>query len=190
MARTSSKTKRSEFALLEDFLMIVIGIVIATTLSRVGFIDLVISLTREYYQIPTFVAGMFFTSAFTLAPASVTLVNISQSAPTYGVVLWGGLGAMIGDLILFLFIRDRFADDIKKALRPKHMRIFMRSMHFGFMKWLSPIVGALIIASPLPDEFGITLLGLSKLKIMVLLPIALVMNMLGIYLLVTFSHFL
>ena len=70
------------------------------------------------------------------------------------------------------------------------MRIFMRSMHFGFMKWLSPIIGALIIASPLPDEFGITLLGLSKLKIMVLLPIALVMNMLGIYLLVTFSHFL
>ena len=115
MARTSSKTKRSEFALLEDFLMIVIGIAIATTLSRVGFIDLVISLTREYYQIPTFVAGMFFTSAFTLAPASVMLVDISQSAPTSGVVVWGGLGAMFGDLILFLFIRDRFADDIKKA---------------------------------------------------------------------------
>ena len=26
------------------------------------------------------------------------------------------------------------------------------------MKWLSPVLGALIIASPLPDEFGLTLM--------------------------------
>jgi hypothetical protein len=191
MARTSSKIKkRSEFALLEDFLMIAIGIVIAIALSRIGFIDSVINLTREYYQIPSFIAGIFFTSAFTIAPSSVTLVNISQTAPMSGVVVWGGIGAMFGDLVLFLFIRDRFADDIKQAFRPKHFRMLMKSLHFGFMKWLAPIIGALIIASPLPDEFGITLLGLSRLKIAVLLPVALVMNMLGIYLLITFSHFL
>ena len=170
--------------------MIAIGMVIAEFLSKYGLIDGVVGLFRDYYEIPSFIAGIFFTSVFTLAPASVTLVHVAQSAPITGVIIWGGLGAMFGDLILFLFIKDRFADDLKKAFRPHHIRVFMKTMHFGFMKWLSPVIGALLIASPLPDEFGITLLGMSKIKVAVLLPIALIMNMLGIYLLITFSHFL
>jgi hypothetical protein len=107
-----------------------------------------------------------------------------------GVFFWGGLGAMFGDLILFLFIRDRFADDLKKVFRPSSTKYLLKSLHFGFMRWLSPVIGAIIIASPLPDEFGITLLGMSKMKVIVLMPIAFVMNMLGIYLLIEFSHFL
>ncbi len=43
-----------------------------------------------------------------------------------------------------------------------------------------PMLDALIIASPLPDEFGVSLLGLSKVRVAVLLPIAFVMNFLGI----------
>jgi len=195
MIRVSSKKRvikdeKRTFALLEDFLMISFGIIIAIFLSRIGFIDLLINLFKDHYQIPSFIAGMFFTSFFTLGPSSVALVHIAETAPFTGLVVWGGIGAMFGDLILFFFIRDRFAEDLKHAIKPRYFRLFMKSMHFGFMKWLSPVIGAFIIASPLPDEFGITLLGMSKIKLAVLMPIALVMNMLGIYLLVEFSHFL
>ncbi|HEY4478659.1 MAG TPA: hypothetical protein VI775_02350, partial [Candidatus Paceibacterota bacterium] len=62
--------------------------------------------------------------------------------------------------------------------------------HFGFLKWLSPLIGAFIIASPLPDELGVALLGMSKIRIAVLIPLSFTMNILGIYILIFFATFL
>lgn len=185
-----AKKTKNGYAVVRDLIMIAIGIAVAILLSRLGFIDYTVSLFDDYYAISSFIAGIFFTSAFTLAPSSITLVHIAQSSPIPGVVVWGGLGAMCGDLILFLFIKDRFAEDLKSLIKPSRVKYFLKSLHFGFMRWLFPVIGALIIASPLPDEFGITLLGMSKVKTLVLMPIAFVMNMLGIYLLIQFSHLL
>jgi len=130
----------------------------------------------------SFVIGVFFTSAFTIAPAAIFLGELSQTISPWTVATFGALGAMCGDLILFLFIRDRLADDIKGLFPKKAVRHFLNSFHLGFWKWLSPVLGALIIASPLPDEFGVSLLGLSRVKVSTLLPVAFVMNFLGILL--------
>ncbi len=184
------KDKKNAYALIHDIVMIAIGIAIAIFLSKIGAIDILVNALRDYYIFASFFAGIFFTSAFTLAPASISLIHIAQSAPAHSVIFWGGLGAMCGDMILLFFIKDRFAKDIMSAIKPSKMRHILRSFHFGFLKWLSPILGALIIASPLPDEFGIALLGLSKVKLGVLIPITLLMNMLGIYLLIQFSYLL
>ncbi|KKW19382.1 MAG: hypothetical protein UY63_C0015G0023, partial [Parcubacteria group bacterium GW2011_GWA2_51_10] len=54
--------------------------------------------------------------------------------------------------------------------------IFKRRM----FRWAIPFVGALIIASPLPDELGITLMGVSKMRASSLVAISYVMNSLGI----------
>ena len=76
------------------------------------------------------------------------------------------------------------------TIKPSKLRHIMHSFHFGFLKWLSPIIGALIIASPLPDEFGIAFLGMSKVKTAVLMPISFFMNLIGIYALIAFFHLL
>lgn len=185
-----TKIRKHHKPLLHDILMIFIGIVIAIFLSKTGVFDFIISNIISHYVLASFVAGVFFTSAFTIAPASVALVHIAEYAPLNWIAFWGALGAVCGDLILFFFIRDRFVEDIKKAIKPSTIRYFTRSFHFGFLKWLSPIIGALIIASPIPDEFGITLLGMSKIRLSLLIPIAFAMNMLGIYLLILFGNLL
>ncbi len=184
------KQKRISNPLFHDILMILSGIIIAVLLSKTGILDLIINNLINHYILASFVAGIFFTSVFTIAPASVALVHIAEYAPFKWVTLWGALGAVCGDLVLFFFIRDRFTEDLKKALKPSTLRYLIKSFHFGFLKWLSPIIGALIIASPLPDEFGITLLGMSQMRLSLLIPIAFVMNMLGIYLLILFGHLL
>jgi hypothetical protein len=145
---------------------------------------MMIALLKDYYVVASFIAGVFFTSAFTLAPASIALVKLAEQAPLPWVALWGGLGAMCGDLILFFFIRDRFAEDLKHVVSKKLARSFMHTFHFGFLKWLSPVLGALLIASPLPDELGVSLMGMSKVRTAVLMPVSFVMNVLGIYLIV------
>ena len=97
---------------------------------------------------------------------------------------------MFGDLVIFYFIRDRFSEDFINSFGSKFIKHFFSSFHVGFYKWLSPIIGALIIASPLPDELGITLLGFSKAKTVTLMLVSFIGNILGIYLIVWFSGIL
>jgi hypothetical protein len=184
----SKKNHKNGYALVRDIVMISIGIIIAIICVKTGLLDLVLRVFDGYYIIAAFVAGIFFTSAFTIAPSSVALVHLAGNSPVGSIVFWGALGAVFGDLILFFFIRDTFAEDLKKTMKPSTIKHLFHSLHFGFLKWLSPILGALIIASPLPDELGISLLGMSKVKTSVLIPISFVMNMLGIYVLIQFSY--
>lgn len=166
--------------LTKDLLLIIIGFGCAILLSRIGALDAIITFLGDGI-IASFVAGIFFTSAFTLGPASIALNHITSYTPLHTVALWGGLGALCGDLILFFFIRDRFTADLMHAFKPSFVKHVFRSLHFGFLKWLSPIIGALIIASPLPDEFGIMLMGMTKTRLAVLVPVSFVMNVVGIY---------
>ena len=173
--------------LAKDCLLILFGAGIALALAQIGVISGIVNLFGGN-AIAAFVAGLFFTSAFTIAPASVALAQISQSMPTPALALWGALGAMCGDLILFFFIRDRFVDDVRRSFKPSFWKHVGASFHLGFLKWIAPLVGALIIASPLPDEFGLTLMGISRTRLIILIPISFLMNMLGICALIWFAH--
>jgi hypothetical protein len=181
------RQKDARHELGKDMILILIGAVIAIVLAQLGFIDW-FSRFLGSQAMASFVAGIFFTSSFTIAPSAVVLARLGTVAPLQVVAFWGALGAMFGDLVLFYFIRDRFAADLVSSIRPSFTRHILQSLHFGFLKWLSPFLGAIIIASPLPDELGLTLLGLSKTRISLLLPIAFLMNLIGIYALISFAH--
>ncbi len=179
------RIKKARHELIKDMLFVLIGIVVAIILSRLGFIDYLVNMVSNQIII-SFIAGVFFTSVFTIAPAAVALVDIAD-ASVMTVAFYGSLGALCGDLILFYFIRDHFAENLIASVKPSVTKNILNSFHLGFMKWLSPVLGALIIASPLPDELGLTLLGISKTRISILIPISFVMNFLGIILLLYFA---
>lgn len=172
------KLNKAKRDLIRDIVFIVIGALVAFSLAKLGFIDWIVNLVGNVV-VSSFLAGIFFTSVFTIAPSAVALSHIQGSI--YLISFWGALGALCGDLILFYFIRDRFTDHLLHSLRPSFIKHLINSFHLGFMKWLSPVVGALIIASPLPDELGLTLLGISKTKVSILIPISFAMNFIGIY---------
>lgn len=183
---TVSKRTRARRELRKDFFLVLIGAIAALFLSQSGIIEGAIRLLGGTAT-ASFVSGIFFTSVFTVAPASVALAGIAETGSTATVALWGALGAMLGDLALFYFIRDRFADDLADSLKPSIVKHIVSSFHFGFLKWLSPVLGAAIIASPLPDEFGLALMGMSKVRMAVLMPVTFIMNALGIYLIIWFA---
>lgn len=189
MTKTSSARirRRARYDLVKDIVFILIGAAIALMLARTGGLDIIIS-WFDNSAVASFVAGIFFTSAFTIAPSAVALSHIIGHASPHTVALWGALGALCGDLALFFFIKDRFAEDLRTSLRPSLAKHILSSFHLGFMKWLAPFLGALIIASPLPDELGLTLMGLSRVRLAVLIPVSYVMNAVGIYALVWFAN--
>jgi hypothetical protein len=182
-----SNRKKARHELAKDFFFIFVGAFVALILSRAGIVDYIIQLLGDT-AVASFVSGIFFTSVFTIAPASVALGHIALHGSPLTVALWGAIGAVCGDLVLFFFIRDRFTGDLFGSVKPSVTRHILASFHLGFMKWLSPLLGAFVIASPLPDEIGLTLMGLSKMRVAVLIPISFVMNMLGVYAIIWFAH--
>lgn len=165
-----------------DLLLILASIVVAIFLVRVGVLTNLFAVTEEAKIIGSFISGIFFTSAFTIAPASISLAEIAKTTSPFVVAFWGAIGAVIGDMIIFLFVRDRFAEDIMEVLKISKARKILHFFRKGFFRWLSPLLGAIIIASPLPDELGITLLGISKVRSVNLAIISFVMNFIGVLL--------
>lgn len=180
------RRRKAQSQLSKDISYIIFGICLAFLVSKSGLLDMLLDLIGDG-AIASFLSGIFFTSAFTIAPSSVAIARLAETVPIWQISIWGGFGALCGDLLLFFFIRDRFADDLKNSLKPAFVKHILHSFHLGFLKWFAPILGAAIIASPLPDELGLTLMGLSKTRIALLIPISFVMNALGIYLLASFA---
>ena len=127
-----------------------------------------------------FLTGIFFVSSFTVAPAAVILFNLAENLHPWGVALLAGAGAMVGDYIIFAFLKDRVFDEIKPLFAKVGGPLTKKLFATPYFSWLLPILGAVIIASPIPDEIGISILGLSKVKKWQFLLIAFVLNALGI----------
>ncbi len=164
----------------QDFYIVLGSILVAWAIVHFGVVDIVLSRTGDWVLLAGFVAGMFFTSLLTTAPAIAVLGELAQEGTIFLVALIGGAGAVVGDYILFIFVRDRVSADAAYLLRgPKFRRALhvFKNRHF---RRVLPIVGALIIASPLPDELGLTLLGLSSIRSGSFLLVSYVMNTLGI----------
>lgn len=179
--------KKARQALMKDIGFIFIGVFIALVLVKTGALEGLLSVFGSGI-FASFVAGIFFTSVFTIAPSSVVLAGLAESVPIHSIAIWGALGALCGDIILFFFIKDRFAEDLRRSLKPSFLKHIFSSFHLGFMKWLSPVLGALIIASPLPDELGLTLMGMSKVRLAILIPVSFAMNAVGIYALLLLTN--
>ena len=110
----------------------------------------------------TFIAGALFAYGFTAAPATAILLLLSKEQNIVAAGLIGGLGALIGDLLIFSFIRISFSDEIKRISNEKIIKTFNSHMPNHIKKYLLPVFAGFVIASPLPDEIGVTLLAAYK----------------------------
>lgn len=181
MFNSSENNKKS---LIKNLSIVFLSVLIAIILAKTdAFKDLLISIQGLKF-IGSFIAGIFFISVFTVAPASVMLFKIAQTTPIWEVAILGGLGAVVGDFIIFRFIKNNFADEIINLLKKTKIQKIAGIIHLSAFRWLVPFIGALIIASPLPDELGLTMMGLSKVKTSTFVLISFILNSLGILALV------
>ncbi len=168
--------------LVKDGLLLVFSIFLAIFILKTNVVHAVVGYLHELEYLMSFLAGVFFTSVFTTAPSIVILGELAQENSPWVVALFGGLGAMCGDFILFRFVRDRVSKDLEYLFKlPKAKRV-VNIFSTILPKMLWPFLGALIIASPLPDELGIMMMGLSKIDQRLFLPLSFVLNGIGILL--------
>ncbi len=167
-------------SLIRDLAIVILSIFIAIILAKTGALESLITSTQEMRFIGSFVAGILFVSVFTAAPATVALGEIAQSNSVITLAIIGGLGALVGDLIIFRFVRDRIYQDFSYLVKMSKSERLVSIFKLKLFKWIIPFVGALIVASPLPDEVGLAMLGLSRMKTSVFIPLSFVLNSIGI----------
>ncbi len=169
--------------LMHDFGIVALSIVIALILAKTGVLISILTATQSLEILGSFIAGVFFTSIFTMAPAMVALGQIAQHNSIWVTAFFGGLGAVVGDLIIFRFVRDKLSEHLSQLLQEKGISKRIKAIfEVKLFRWLTFLLGALIIASPLPDELGISLLGFSKMRTSWFIPLSFIANFGGILL--------
>lgn len=127
-----------------------------------------------------FFSGVLLVSFFTAAPAVVLLINFAAEYNPVVVALIGGLGAMLGDWLILRFAEDQIARELKPVAKKLKLISFINLLHKKRYKLVTATVGSIIIASPLPDEAGVALLGLSHISTLQLLGVTFALNAAGI----------
>ena len=167
----------------QDIGIVVLSILIAIILGESGVLSQLLASTKDIAFLGSFIAGLFFTSIFTTAPAVVALGGIAQNHSIVLNALFGAVGAVLGDLVIFRFVKGRFSDHLTEILATQGGRHRLRALlHRRTFRWITFLLGGLIIASPLPDELGISLLGFSKMKVSGFIILSFLGNFLGILL--------
>lgn len=168
----------------KGFLYLVIGIILAFWLSRsVPFQHFLISLETFGY-VAAFVAGLLFVSTLTVATGAFMLISLSHFLSPIWLSIFAGIGATCANYLIFLFIKKHISFPIKyirkKGQHKKHHKELAKHGH-----WLLPFLGVLILASPLPDELGIILLSIYRMKSYQFVVLSFIFKVGGIFLLVS-----
>lgn len=165
--------------------MLLVSLLAFFWLAKTPLVDTVVQQVGNLGYIGAFITGIFFVSTFTVAPAAVILFHLADTLHPIEVALLAGLGAMVGDYIIFRFMKDKVFEELLPLIRRMHtpkIKVLFKSPYFA---WVLPVFGAFIIASPLPDEVGVGMLGLSKIKRWQFFLLAFVLNAVGIFLVVS-----
>jgi len=164
--------------LLMDLGILFVSIAFAIWLSQSEMFANFLLATRESKIIGSLFGGLLFTSIFTTAPSIVLLGEVSQNSSIWQTALLGAFGALLGDLIMFKFLRDRVAKDFYQLFHVNMQK--ERIFRLPRFRWLAVLLGGLVIASPFPDELGLAILGFSNTKTNLVIPVSFVCNFLGI----------
>ncbi|MBI2485053.1 hypothetical protein HYW18_02825 [Candidatus Uhrbacteria bacterium] len=168
--------------IVRDAGIVAMSVLVAVVLAQTGTLEALLTSTQGRIMLGSFLAGLFFVSIFTVAPASVMLVEMALANSVWEVALFGGLGSLVGDLVIFRFMKDSVSSDVRWLLRKTGREKVLALFGIKHVRWLIPFLGALVVISPFPDEIGLAMMGLSNMKTRWFVPITFALDFFGILL--------
>lgn len=170
--------------LISDLLIIAASIAVAIMLAQTGALERFLLWLELPLPLESALAGLFFTSVFTTAPAMVALGElVEHGGNVLLIAIFGAVGALLGDLIILRFVRKRLFTHAATLIDCEGpMARLCTLSEVRLFRYLSLFLGGMAIASPLPDELGLTLLGLSRMRTSLFAPVSFAFHFLGILL--------
>jgi hypothetical protein len=157
-----------------------VSVAFTVGIVRMNVVPGLVSSFGGYAVAGSFVVGIFFTSIFTAAPAIAVLAGLMHVIPVWQVAFFGGLGAAIGDTFILTVIRHTVNEEVAFLLGQPRFGRLKKIFETRLFHRLSLFIGALIIASPLPDELGLAFIGAVHISPTRLFLTLCVLNIIGI----------
>lgn len=164
-----------------------IGLLLAAFLYKFELFHSLLLALGSLGYIGAFFAGMLFVSSFTVATGMVILLVLAEQLIPLEIAVLAGIGAVVGDLFIFHFVKDGLISEIQPIFERFGGKHIQTLLHTKYFSWSLPLIGALIIASPLPDEIGVSLMGISKMSTVKFLIVSFMLNSIGIFFIVSAS---
>jgi len=164
-------------------------LIVIIVLSYIFFSDeaiksIIYNFSNSLGYLGAFIGGVLLAFGFT-TPISIGLLLTLNIKNILIASVIGSIGSMIANYIIFKTIKNSFYGEFKELAKTKLFKeIHKESNHFISKKitfYLMYIFSGIIIASPLPDEFGITMLaGLTHIKMHYFLILSFILHFIGI----------
>lgn len=164
--------------------LLILSLVIFFLIADTPYIRNFVEFIGSFGYIGAFLVGIMFVSVFTIAPASVVLFYLAKTLDPIGVALAAGTGGVVGDYLILKYLKDRVFEELKPVFLNHGGRPIRKLFRTPYFVWAVPILGAIFIMSPVPDEVGIGLLGVSKVKAWKLFALLYLLDIAGILLIV------
>lgn len=171
------KVKLARYKLLSIFL---VSVMVAIFVAENDYINGILHNLGQFGYVGALVAGFLFVSTFTTVTSIVVIGILAQDLNPIALALIGGVGAMLGDLVVYRFLKNNVDKELMLVFGEEGEVHAKKVLKSKYIAWTLPIIGALIIASPLPDELGLGLMGFSKMSETKLMLVSYISNAFGI----------
>ncbi len=146
------------------FMALVACCIFAYLLFSTGALEQFGESLHGHGYVSIFIAGLLFSFGFTSPFAAGLFLAMAPQVNPYIAAPLGGFAAFLADLCIFEFIRFSFSDEIHRlkstrAFLKIHGLLHHKRVPVSVRTYLLWAFAGLIIASPLPDEIGVTLLS-------------------------------
>jgi hypothetical protein len=170
--KTKRSTKKKQPALVKLWLNFEYRhttIAVSVLLLTILFINTALAaVVLEWFQrlgyVGAFIGGLMLVWTFASAPAVVLLLSVSESVSLPIAILVAASGSVLGDWIILKYFNDEIGRELKPFFTKTGIRGLVHKLRKSKIRWAVALIGAFIVMLPLPDEFGITLMGLSRAK--------------------------
>ncbi len=144
------------------------------------FVSTWIEVFNRLGHLGVFVSGLLTGLGFAAPFGFGLLAKINPQNILFASLI-GGLGATIADLLIFKTIKYSFMDEFKRLEKTKVIHeieeIVKKNKHVLIRHYLLYIFAGLVLATPLPDELGVSMLaGLTTIKPLKLAVIGLILH--------------
>ena len=164
-----------------NLIAVLISIYAILVLTEMAWFQSFLTAVKGLGYAGIFLGGMLFASSFTVTTGLVILTMFAHSTPLLLLAFVAGIGAALADLTMFELVKSGVADELRdlftliiRRLKPHRLKDHRARI------WVLPVIGVLIIASPLPDELGVGMLGFSKIPVLLFILMTFTLNAIGI----------
>jgi hypothetical protein len=186
----SYKRKKFQYPKL---LILLVCIIAAYIFFRAGFFKEFVATLNLPTYITILLAGFLFAYGFTAPFAVGFFVLLAPQTNIFIAAPLAGIGALLADLIIFQIVRASFQDEFDKLkltlLFQKIRSLFDNHLNDKLKKYLLWCIAGFLIASPLPDEFGVALIsGFTNINKKIFIMISFLLNTIGVLVILSLSQ--